>query len=689
MAADRSPSMVTVSQIADLAEVGPSAVSNWRKRFDDFPAAGEAAAGGRDLFQLEEVERWLRRHGRLGDESKDKRALFEAADLLRSEVASGPLVEILGAALALLAIVRRRRTGSAAGPSAASLLSVADSMGPELAAVFQPLRRIERATAEQVLGLVCGVGSRDLTACLDWVVSRGPRSSEAHSGTVLTRLLVALVGGDPVKAIYDPAAGSGGFLLALSRASPVGKPPELFGQELNASAWRVARQRALIADAAVSLARGDSLLEDAWPELRADVVVCDPPYSSRKSWPASATGDPRWLSGRPPARTDFAWLQHVAYHLSREGSGYVFLPAGSLFRSGREADLRRQLLAEGVVEAIVGLPRGSAHNTAIPLALWILRRPGAGAERDSVLILDSTRLGPPPRAMLDSAAMERIATVLHGWRSGAGVSQRDRTFATAVPVFELMRGVANLAPARWVGSELTASDRSRQEAEFAERLRDLDRSRAAFGSALAIADPAPARSPRRWIRVDQLLDGGGGEVVRGARIAAGDCAPTGTVPVMRPHHVLAGLASTEEVSFVGPGSAAAELPLTKPGDVILAPAAGRLAAVVDRRGGYVLAAPLQGLRLARGSLEPELVAAFLESPRNRRLASGTTLASVRIGDLEVPVLPPGEATELLGSLRELREQELVAGQIGACSRRLREILLALASASPPKEGADE
>ena len=121
--------------------------------------------------------------------------------------------------------------------------------------------------------------------------------------------------------------------------------------------------------------------------------------------------------------------------------------------------------------------------------------------------------------------------------------------------------------------------------------------------------------------------------------------------------------------------------LTQPGDVIVAPAGRHLVAVVDDTGGRVLAASLQGLRLLDGSMGPELVAAFLESPRNRRLLTGTTRASVRLRDLEIPLLPRGEARELGAALEALAKQERLARRICADTERLRELLLSLASSS--------
>ncbi|HEX6687710.1 MAG TPA: N-6 DNA methylase, partial [Solirubrobacterales bacterium] len=379
--------MLNVSQIAELAQVGLSAVSNWRKRFEDFPRPVESVPGGRDLFELQEVERWLEKRGRLDRAGRGRHLLFQAADLLRSELSAASMTEALGAALALVAL-GRRRTGSLNGVwDAEAILALAAASDPGLDDLFRPLREIDRRSADRVLDLVLEIDEPDLPECFEWLLTRHNQQqgmAEKSGGDIQTALLLALTRGE-TGAVYDPAAGLGGFLIALWRAA-AGQGRELFGQEVDATASRLARQRFLVHEIPVSLAAGDTLLDDGWPELRADVVVCDPPYRAKKSWPAGAARDPRWAFGPPPVSTDFAWLQHAAYHLTESGRAYVFLPPGSLFRGGREADLRMQLLANGTVEAVVSLPPRTSLRTGIPEALWILRRPGGGDDRDPVLL---------------------------------------------------------------------------------------------------------------------------------------------------------------------------------------------------------------------------------------------------------------------------------------------------------------
>jgi len=86
---------VSLSQIAELAGVGPSAVSNWRRRFDDFPDPMGGTGDGNDLFALSAVRRWLDEHGRRIPDQGNEQRFLEAADLLRSEGASDRITELL------------------------------------------------------------------------------------------------------------------------------------------------------------------------------------------------------------------------------------------------------------------------------------------------------------------------------------------------------------------------------------------------------------------------------------------------------------------------------------------------------------------------------------------------------------------------------------------------------------------
>jgi hypothetical protein len=677
-------SLLNVSQIAELAKVGPSAVSNWRKRFDDFPAPVHAVPGGRDLFELQGVEGWLKKHGRLEGKRRSKHLLWSAADLLRSRVVAGSTMEILGAALALVAL-RRRQVGSArgVGDDVEAMLAATIAMDPDIDEVLRPLIELDRDTANHLLALIGEIEEAELLESFEWLLRRSKDSLEHQSSDTQVALLLALIG-EEGGTIYDPAAGSGGFLAALWRAASAGEQPELFGQEINADSSRIARQGFLIGNAPVSLAIGDTLLDDRWPNLRADVVVCDPPYGVRKSWPASTTGDPRWISGHPPAITDFAWLQHAAYHLADDGRAYVFLPLGSLHRGGRERDLRRELLIEGAVEAIVGLPPRSTRRASIPLALWILRSTGRSGNRDSVLMVNAAAAVKPHRPVLDSLPIQRIAGILRDWRAGMGVSERDQDLAAAPPVLDLLGGDASLAPGRWMRRKLTVAQRKEKETDFDEAMKSVRETHKALGSEIELTMPPGGASPV-WTPVSRLAEDGLVKVVKGTRIKPDDYRPSG-LPVLRTRDVTSRFADGVEPCFVEVDSTKPLAVLTERGDVVLAPTGDGLRAAVDHQGGHLLAQPLQALRLLEGFMDSEVVAAFLQVPRNQRLMTGPGRVSLR--DLELPVLTPRESRVLRASLDELNTRESLADELGSSVRQLRQALLSLASSAAIGEGGE-
>jgi hypothetical protein len=675
---DDSSSLLNVSQIAALAEVGVSAVSNWRRRFEDFPSPVEAVPGGRDLFELGEVERWLEKHDRLKRADRSKRLLFQAADLLRSWLSDTSMTEALGAALALVAVGYRQL-----GPSIELRdLEAALASDPALEDLFRPLGEIDRHQAGLVLDLVLEIEQADLPDCFEWLLARHDQRQGfaiRASGDAQTALLVAMVGGEG-EVIYDPAAGSGGFLTSLWRAAE--RKPRLFGQEVSAATSRIARQRFVVHGIPVSMADGDTLVDDAWPELRADVVVCDPPYQAKKTWQAGADLDPRWTLGPLPPTTDFAWLQQALHHLAENGRAYVFLPPGSLFRGGREGGLRRALLESGAVEAVVSLPPRIALNTGIPLALWILRRPEGDDERDSVLLVDASRVAPANRVAFAEELVPRIAAVLRGWRRGAEILDRDRELAAAVPVSDLLEGDATLVPARWIHQELSEAQRGELEGDFQGTLTGMDEIRRALGSRAEIVLPS-GQSSAEWVPVRRLLDDGLVQIVKGTHVKKEDCLPRG-VPVLRTRDVAAGLGEPVEPCHIAPDAAPPPESRTKPGDVVLSPASGALRAIVDRDGGRILARPLQALRLLDGSLDPEVVAAFLESPRNRRFVTGAAYARVSLRDLELPMLAERDSAALRIALEDLGDQERLANELASSAQELRHTLVSLAS--PPISG---
>ncbi|QMU79076.1 N-6 DNA methylase [Streptacidiphilus sp. PB12-B1b] len=331
----------TAAEIARLAGVTRAAVSNWRRRRPDFPVpVGGTAAS--PLYSLAEVQRWLdgQREGR---EVNSEVRLWQA---LRGAFGA-QMVEALAA-------VGEHLLGR----------------GAELRdpAVREALEKLlaERTPAEVMGGLIARLLESSARAALDG--SSTPQLARA----------VGELAGETTGVVFDPACGIGSLLMAIGGDEVRSR----LGQDMQADAVRLAQARASLlvgtgGTASPRLAAGDSLRADAFPDLRVDLVVCEPPTAVADWGREQLLVDPRWEAGVPSrGESELAWLQHCYYHTAPGGRAVVVLPASVAHRrSGRR--IRAELVRRGCVTSVVALPPGLAASHALPLHVWILGRPAA------------------------------------------------------------------------------------------------------------------------------------------------------------------------------------------------------------------------------------------------------------------------------------------------------------------------
>jgi type I restriction enzyme M protein len=286
--------------------------------------------------------------------------------------------------------------------------------------------------------------------------------------------------------IYDPACGSGGMFVQSEQFVEQHKgrkdiTPDktkrqgiaIYGQESNYTTWKLARMNLAIRSIEADIANGDTFHQDLHPDLRADYVLANPPFNI-SNWGGPMPGDPRWRYGTPPAsNANYAWLQHILYHLSPHGTAGVVLANGSLSsnQSG-EGIIRQQMIAADKVDCIVAMPGQLFYTTQIPVSLWFLannKQGGTGREGRSledrsgrILFIDARNLGfMKTRVERDLTASDRakIAGAYHNWRGDGDAPYEDISgFCKSASLEEIEKNGWVLTPGRYVGSEAKVED---------------------------------------------------------------------------------------------------------------------------------------------------------------------------------------------------------------------------------------
>lgn len=229
-----------------------------------------------------------------------------------------------------------------------------------------------------------------------------------HEVSVLMSEIVAehLKDRDKIE-IYDPTSGSGSLLInigkSLSKYMDNSNGIKYYAQELKENTYNLTRMNLVMRGIIPSniFARNGDTLEDDWPyfddadpiasydPLYVDAVVSNPPYS--QNWnPSGKEMDPRYAGYgiAPKSKADYAFLLHDLYHLKPDGIMNIVLPHGVLFRGGEEGEIRKNLIENNKIDAIIGLPSNIFFGTGIPTIVMVLKQKRTN---DDVLIIDASK----------------------------------------------------------------------------------------------------------------------------------------------------------------------------------------------------------------------------------------------------------------------------------------------------------
>ncbi|MET8648915.1 N-6 DNA methylase [Nocardia aurea] len=630
-------SLVTAAEISRLAGVTRATVSNWRRRHPEFPSpAGGSEA--RPVFVLDDVRDWLREHGVTSAETP----LRELRTVLRARVNPQEIPGLLE----LLA-----RSGGTLGPRA-------KGVDPEVT-------RAVRAAVDDV-----GIGPT-VEALTERGLEENPTTGVYITPEPVARLMAQLAG-ERLTEVFDPACGSGALLVAAAERDA----HTCYGQDVVAVQALRARLRLEYPESpgqhpTADVRTGDSLLVDAFPDLRVDTVLTNPPYLQRDWGSDELAMDPRWTYGVPPrGESELAWVQHALAHLRPGGLAVMLLPPAVAYRpSGRR--IRAELLRRGALRAVIALPTGSAPPRHLSLHLWVMRAPDpAGA--DEVLFLDLT----PDRSAWDVVA-RKVSETWHGFdrgERGAGTSE-----AVAVArVMDLLDDEVDLTPGRHVRATLDADHTADAVAAgLAGLTDDIDALRAAVSTLPGWS--GVTEQSWRTATVADLTKGGAVQVLM-YRPKRDESEPFDTAEVGRPVLIGRDLATGAEPSGSIDGDWSGSLVVIRAGDVVMpqirdARRGHSVARVAgDSDAGAVLGPGVFLLRPDPARIDPWFLAGFAAGPDNATSTHGSTTIRTVAGRIRLPLLPLQRQREYGAAFEQLLGLRLAARRADRAAARLTELV---------------
>jgi len=231
----------------------------------------------------------------------------------------------------------------------------------------------------------------------EFAAGAGKKGGEFYTPAEVSKILAQIVtlGKNKIKSVYDPTCGSGSLLI---RTKDYAKISHFYGQELNRTTYNLARMNMLLHGIHYkdfTIRQGDTLTDDKFPDLEAEAIVANPPFSAKwksKDDPTLAN-DERFIpygALAPKSAADYAFVTHMLHHLSDDGVMAVVLPHGVLFRGGAEEKIRKAIIEKfNYLDAVIGLAPNLFYGTSIPACVLVFKK---CRENDDILFIDASKL---------------------------------------------------------------------------------------------------------------------------------------------------------------------------------------------------------------------------------------------------------------------------------------------------------
>lgn len=350
----------------------------------------------------------------------------------------------------------------------------------EVVDLFTNVQMKDGADEKDLLG-------RTYEYCLrNFAEQEGKNAGQFYTPSCVVRTIVEIL--QPFNGrVYDPCCGAGGMFV--QSASFVKNHQgninniSVYGQESNPTTWKMAKMNLAIRGIDCNLGEipEDTFLNDQHPTMRADFVMANPPFNLSPWGADKLKEDKRWTYGMPPAsNANYAWMQHMIWHLAPEGKMGMVLANGSLSsQSGGEGEIRKNIVDADLVECIISLPDRLFYTTGIPVCLWFINK--NKKQKGKTLFIDARKLGVMVTRALreltdgsENPEQNDIKTLADTYNAFiAGELEDAPGFCAVVTTEQIAKQDYVLTPGRYVGIEEREDDGEPFEEKMARLTSEL------------------------------------------------------------------------------------------------------------------------------------------------------------------------------------------------------------------------
>jgi len=339
-----------------------------------------------------------------------------------------------------------------------------------------------------------------------FALAEGKGKGEFYTPKSIVNLIAEMI--EPYRGIiYDPACGSGGMFVQsikfIEAHHGSKKEVSIYGQEYTNTTYKLAKMNLAIRGISANLGEkaANTFLDDQHKDLKADFIMANPPFN-QKDWRAEneLIDDPRWrgYDVPPKSNANYGWILNMASKLSENGVAGFILANGALSGGGEEYKIRRKLIENNLVEAILVLPRNLFYTTDISVTLWILNKNKKEQTRSigdetrhyrdrekEILFMDLRQLGEPfekKYTQFSDADIQKVTRTYHQWQTGE--IENIPEFCYSASFDEVAKKDFSLVPSKYIefvnrDENVDFDEKMRAlQSEFAELLKAEEKSRA-------------------------------------------------------------------------------------------------------------------------------------------------------------------------------------------------------------------